>query len=212
MNNKEPGVVDLASDSPDLKNKIAEIIAKLESDGVVDLEEQVSVLMTNMMNFFSMHIEEIPSFGSLSPEQQKALILRFKKVAHSLKTRKIKSVDEMLQTFIFTILSKLNERVESLEHLTAAEIMIKKHKQDFSEFLRKAASHEIYKLSNKDEISEKAVKEKDFIHNAVVLGVKEAMQQVGLKVHSREMNKEAFVILENAHKSFKKASKLLKGI
>ena len=126
MDNKEPGLVDLASDNQDLKKKIAEILTKLESDGVVDIEEQVSVLMTNMMNFFSLHIEEMPSFDSLSPDQQKILILKFKKVAHSLKTRKIKSVDEMLQTFIFTILSKLSERVESLEHLTAAEIMIKK--------------------------------------------------------------------------------------
>lgn len=211
MNNKDTGLVDLASDNQDLKNKIAEIITKLEGDGIIDLEDQVSVLMTNMMNFFSLHIEEIPSFDSLSPEQQKALISKFKEVAHSFKNRKIKTIDEMLQTFIFTILSKLSEKFESLENLTAAEIMIKKHKQNFSEFLRNSANHEIYKLS-KDEMSEKASKGKDFVHNAVLLGVQEAMQQVGLKLYHKEMDQEAFVILENAHKAFKKASKVLKGI
>lgn len=166
MPNKDTSLINLASDNKDLRNKIAVILIKLESDGIVELEDQVCTLMTNMMNFFSIHIEEIPSFDSLSKEQQEALLLKFKKVSHSLKSRKIKSIDEMMQTFIFTILSKIEERVESIEHLTAAEIMSKKTQYDFKTFLRKAASHEIYRISEEERSSETA-KGRDFIHKGV---------------------------------------------
>lgn len=196
-------LIDLASENKDLKNKVLMIITNLDHEGVHDLEDQVCILMTNMMNFFSSHIEEIPSFESFSEEQKKALLIKFKKVAHKLKTKKIRTIDEMLQNFIFTILNQIEDRVESMTHMTAEEIMNKKTKQDFKKFLRHAASHQIYNLVEEAQEEEKS---KNFIHNAVLLGVREAMKHAGLELKSSEVNQDSFNILENVHKTYKKAS------
>jgi len=201
-NEEDVALVDLTSDNQDLKNKMAVILVKLETTSIDELEDQVSILMTNMMNFFAKHVDDIPSFDLLTPEQQKAVLLKFKKVAHSLKTRKIKSIDEMLQTFVFTVLSSLNEKVEQL---AADQIINKKSKHGFKSFLKKAASYEIYKITHDQQST--AEQNKDFIHNAVLVGVRKAMHHAGLDIKPATLDKEAFVILEKAHKDFKKLQK-----
>ena len=206
-NEEDAGLIDLASDNQDLKHKIAVILTKLESTGVTDLEEQVSVLMKNMMNYFAKNVEEIPAFESLSLEQQQALLFKFKKVAHSLKSRKISSIDEMLQTFVFTVLSSLGEGIEGVEHLTAAEIMNKKSKHGFRAFLRKAASYEIYKLTHAETQTTEASLGRNFINNAVLLGVKKAMHHAGLELNQNSIDKEAYLILDTAHNDLVKAQK-----
>lgn len=195
-------LLDLASENIGLKNKIALLIAKLDTQGIQDIEDQVCTLMSNMMNFFSQYIQEIPSFDNLSEEQKKYLLLKFKKVAYKLKTKKIKTIDEMLQNFIFTIMQHSDEKTESIDYLTSEEMMYKKRKQDFGEFIRKAGSHQIYKLIE-DSIEEE--KTNSFIHDAVILGVKKAAKKAGIKLSLEEINQGSLKTLENAHKTYKKA-------
>ena len=199
----EVGIIGLASNNQDLKNNIAVIFAKLETMELSEVENQVSVLMTNMINFFAQQIEEIPSFDSLTPEQQKIFLQKFKKVALNLKNKKIKTVDEMLQTFVFTVLSNLGEKAQTLE---ANEIIHNNHKQDFRSFLRHAANEEIHNIAQGTD----ALKNNDFIHKSVLLGVKKTLQDIGLKLSSENIDKKNLSILEQAHKKLNNSKSLKK--
>jgi hypothetical protein len=108
----EIGLIDLASENQDMKTRIAYLLSILENGDVNSIEGQVTELLKNMMNFFAIYVEEIPHFESLSQEQKTALLLRFKSVAQSIAGRKIKSVDEMVQVFVFTVLSSIVENVK----------------------------------------------------------------------------------------------------
>ncbi len=203
---EESGFVDLASDNQDLKNKIATLLANLGTINVDDLEDQVIAMMKNMMNFFAKHVEEIPSFDSLTPEQKRILLLRFKGVAHSLPKRKIKSVDEMVQVFVFTVLSNIGASIEGVKDLSTQELLNKKHKHQFREFLKKAADYELYKIINPNQLAGET-REENFISNAILLGVKKALKFAGLEHSMDKIDPSALKILENAHQALKKPSK-----
>jgi hypothetical protein len=200
----EVGIVDLASNNQDLKNNIAVIFAKLETMELSEIEEKVSVLMTNMINFFAQQIEEIPSFDLLTPEQQKIFLQKFKKVALNLKNKKIKTVDEMLQTFVFTVLSNLGEKTQTIEE---NEIIHNKYKQDFRIFLRHAANEEIDNIAQETE----TLKNNDFIYKSVLLDVKKTLQDIGLKLSSENIDKKKASILEEDHKKLNQYNLLKKG-
>ncbi len=193
MNEEDKSLISLASNNQDLKNNIAIIFTKLETMELNDIEDQVSTLMINMMNFFSNNVEEIPSFDNLTSEQKKIILMKFKKVAHNLKNKHIKTVDEMLQTFVFTVLSNIGERVEYLE---AVEIINEKNKESFKTFLRKAIDEEVDNITHNKEIEAN----QNFIHDSVLFGVRETMEKIGLKISSKELDNEAIEALEQAHK------------
>jgi hypothetical protein len=196
--NEKPGLTDLASENPELNNKIATVLTKLENIGVTELEEQVAVLMTNMMNFFAGYAEEIPTFDTLSPEKQEFMQNKFKEVAAKLAGQEIKSVDEMLQTFVFVILSSLGENIDRSENLTAEEIANKKNKKTLRDSLRNIAAHEIYDSSRNKAIEEAVGR----VNKSVLLGVRKALKKEGLEP-SKNMDKEVLKALDDAHKDFK---------
>lgn len=197
----EIGLIDLATENPNFKYQIASLTAKLEANNDSDIEEEVAVLLGNMMNFFARFVKDIPSFDSLTPNQKKILLLKFKELAHSLAGRKIKSIDEIAQVFVFTILSSIGENIAGARDLTAIEIMNKKHKHNFREFLKHAASYEAYKIINPRQIAGET-KEENFIANAVVLGVKKAMEYAGVDFDNKKIDQSSLKILEAAHASF----------
>lgn len=203
---EEISLIDLASENQDLKHRIAILLAKLESSDASEIEEDVMPLLRNMMNFFARHVEEIPSFDSLTPEQQKALLAKFKEIASSIAGRKIRSIDEITQVFVFTILSALGETVTSAKHLTAIEIMNKKHKHAFREFLRRMATYELYKAINPNQIAGET-KEENFINNAILRGVKKALKYEGISLEESKLDPAAYKILEEAHAKFEKHKK-----
>ncbi len=183
----------LNSENQDLKNKMALVILQLEAEGVTNFEEQIAVLMVNMMNFFAKHVDDIPAFDFLTQEQQDFVIKKFKNVAQSLKSKKIKSIEEMVQIFVFTVLSALEERAESLASLTIKEITSKKSKAGFQEFLRQAAAKEIYRTSNSSNTN--LISKKDFLYNTVLFGLNEAMNLANLNIKYEELHKDALKIL-----------------
>lgn len=200
---EDSGLIDLASRNNNLKLKITHIIESLDTIDPIILENEISSMLENMMNFFAQYVEEIPSLDSLTPEQQEIIISRFKAISKSLKKRKIKSANEMTQVFVFTVLNCIGENVENLRDLTAEEILQKKHKNDFRKFLRNAAEFEIYqitqeKLDGKDTPN-------NFITNSIKLGVKEALKDMKLDFNMEELDKEALKVLDDAHKAFHKS-------
>ena len=199
-------LLDLTSDNQDLKYKIAVILTKLETTGVTGLEDQIVVLMQNMMNFFAQYVEEIPNFNSLDQEQQKALLLKFKGVALGLAQRRIKSVDEMMQVFLFTILGSIGTTVEKEKDFNLTEITNKKHQKDFKEFLRRCLAYEFYKITNPNRLAGET-REENFLSNAVLLGVKEALKYEGLEQDVSKISKSTVVMLEKAHHKFENLSK-----
>ena len=205
-NEQDLGLVDLASNNDDLKLKITNIIANLESIDPIELENQVALMLENMLNFFAKYVEEIPSFSSLSLEQQNRLIIKFKAVSKSLVKRKIKSVDEMMQIFVFTVLNAMGENIDELRDLTAEEILQKKHKQDFRKFLRRAADFEIYQITQAK--SDPDSSHNNFISQAIRQGVQEALKDLKFDLNLEPLDKEALKILEDAHKAFKKSAQL----
>lgn len=200
---EDSGLIDLASRNNDLKLKITHIIDNLETIDPMILENQVSSMLENMMNFFAQYVEEIPSLDSLTPEQQEIIISRFKATSKSLKKRKIKSVNEMMQVFVFTVLNCIGENVENLRDLTAEEILQKKHKKDFRKFLRNAAEFEIYQITQ-EKLDGKNTPN-NFITNSIKLGVKEALKDMKLDFNMEELDKEALKVLDDAHKAFHKS-------
>ncbi len=203
---EESGFIDLASDNQDLRNKIACLLDNLNTISLIDLEDQVIEMMQNMMNFFAKHVDEIPSFDTLTPEQKKILLLRFKGVAHSLPKRKIKFVDEMVQVFVFTVLSNIGASIEGVKDLSAQELLNKKHKHQFREFLKKAADYELYKITNPNRLAGET-REENFISNAILLGVKKALKYAGLEHSIDKIDPNALKILEKAHQDLKKPTK-----
>lgn len=200
---EDSGLIDLASRNNNLKLKITHIIESLDTIDPIILENEISSMLENMMNFFAQYVEEIPSLDSLTPEQQEIIISRFKAISKSLKKRKIKSANEMTQVFVFTVLNCIGENVENLRDLTAEEILQKKHKNDFRKFLRNAAEFEIYqitqeKLDGKDTPN-------NFITNSIKLGVKEALKDMKLDFNMEELDREALKVLDDAHKAFYKS-------
>ena len=201
---EEIGLIDLTSENQDMKARIAYLLSKLKTSDINEIEAQVTVLLKNMMNFFALHVKEIPSFESLTPAQQKALLLKFKSLAQNIVGREIKTVDEMAQLFVFTVLSAIGETVKGTEKLTAIEVMNKKHKYAFREFLKRAASYEFYKIINPKQLAGET-KEENFISNAILLGVKKAMKYSGIEFNPKKVNHNSLKILEEAHNNLKKS-------
>jgi hypothetical protein len=172
MLEEESDLLNLASEDKNIKQKLAAILFKLENEGITETEDQVITLLKNMMNFFAQKLEEIPSFDSLSPEQQKALLLKFKDVSRKLSTRKIRSVDEMLQIFVFTILNNIG-----IQKIDSAKL-----NPSFQSLIRKAASYEIYYEKPETQVTEELTK------NNVLLEAKKAIKKIELKEHSSDKN------------------------
>ena len=205
-NDKDPGLVDLASSNYDLKLKITDIIENIEDIDSIELEAQVVEMLKNMMNFFARYVEEIPNFDSLTLEQQQALLKKFKAVSKNLIKRKIKSIDEMTQVFVFTVLNGLGETLEDAKSLTAEEILHKKHKESFRKFLRKAADFEVSQIID-DRSGESHGR--NFISDSIKLGVREALKNANLDLKIEQVDQSALKILEAAHKTFKKSKELV---
>ncbi len=204
---QDSGLVDLASNNYDLKLKITNIIDNLESIDPIELESQVALMLENMLNFFAKYVEEIPNFSSLSLEQQSRLIIKFKAVSKSLVKRKIKSVNEMMQIFVFTVLNGVGENIDELRDLTAEEILQKKHKQDFRIFLRRAADFEIDQITKTK--TDPDSNHNNFISQAIRKGVQEALKDLKLDLNMKPLDKETLKILEDAHKAFKKSGQVV---
>ena len=203
---EEISLIELASENQDLKHRIAILLAKLENSDTNEIEEDVMPLLRNMMNFFAKYVEEIPNFDSLTPEQKKALLLRFKEIANNIAGRKIRSIEEITQVFVFTILSALGETITGAKHLTVIEIMNKKHKHSFREFLRRMATYELYKAMNPNQIAGET-KEENFINNAILRGVKKALKYEGIALNENKLDPMAYKILEEAHAKFERHKK-----
>ncbi len=202
----EVGLIDLTADNQDIKTKIAYLLSILESNDIDNIEAQVTALLKNMMNFFSNYVEEIPNFESLTPEQKKALLLKFRSVAQSIVGRKIKSVDELVQVFVFTVLSAIGENIASAKNISIAETINKKHKYAFKEFLKKAASYEIYKITNPNRIAGET-REENFINNTVLLGVKRAMKYAGIEFDIKKLDHNSLKILKDAQINLARSQK-----
>lgn len=200
---QDPGLIDLATSNNDLKCKITNIIENIENVDPIELEEQVVAMLSNMMNFFSNYVEEIPNFNSLTPEQQQIIIQKFKVVSAELKKGKIKSINKMVQVSVFTVLSGLSENIEALKELTAEEILHKKHKREFRSFLKHAADFEMSQIINQKQIQSQG----NFISESVKLGVKEALKNLKIDFNMEKMDKEALKILEDAHKALKQSQR-----
>ena len=200
-------LLDLVSNNPDLHDKIAVILDKMETSGITEIEEQISVLLKNMMNFFSKHAEEIPSFDSLTPQQKEGLSLKFKEIADNLSGHKLKTMEELLQVLLFTVLSTIGQTIEEAKYYTKEELLQKKQKKELRDLLRRASAYELYQNENNQKISD-ITKEHIFINNAILRGVKEAMEYSGVKqTDLNEKNKNTMNVIEKAHLSFKNFTK-----
>jgi len=198
-------ILDLATQNKELHEKIEVILQNLETQGITELEDQVSALLKNMMNFFAKYVSEIPAFDSLTPGQQKTLLLRFNSVADNLSGRKIKSIEELLQVFLFTILSGIGQTIEEAKEYTKEELLAKKQRDELRKLLRRAAAYEIYKITNPRELAGET-KEQNFINNAIFLGVKEALKFAGLELSDlNKIDRKTIQTLELAHQSFQKS-------
>lgn len=202
-NDEEIGLIDLATENQDMKSRIAYLLSILENEDATIIEAQVTALLKNMMNFFALHVEQVPSFESLTSPQKRALLLKFKSVAQNIAGRKIRSIDEIVQVFVFTVLSSIGETIAGAQDITAVEIMNKKHKYAFREFLKRAASYEIYKIINPKRVAGET-EEENFISNAILLGVKKAMKHAGIDLDINKVDPNSLKILEEAHQSLKR--------
>lgn len=203
LNKKDTGLVDLTSSNNNLKEKITNIVENIDNISSEALEKQVIEMLESMMNFFSIYVEEIPNFSSLSLEQQKIIIKKFKDVSVNLKKRKIKSVNQIAQAAVFAVLNSLSNNVEDLKELTVEEILRKKHKKDFRKFLKNAAEYEAIQATQ----SKKTESQDNFISQAVKFGVKEALKNLNINISFQEMNIESVKILQEAHTNYKKSKK-----
>jgi hypothetical protein len=82
--------------------------------------------------------------------------------------------------------------------------MNKKHRYAFREFLKRAASYEIYKITNPKRIAGET-EEENFISNAILLGVKQAMKHAGIEFDIKKVDPNSLKILEEAHQNLKRA-------
>lgn len=193
--NKNPALINLAVTNQDLRKKMTDILDNLEAIDPKTLEDQVVEMLQNMMNFFATYIEQIPNFFSLPEEQQQDLIYKFGAVAASLVARKVSSISEMTQIFVFTVLNSLSENLNEINHLTLEELLHKKQKDEFRKFLRRAADFELNQMLSKQNAE---------IANSIKDGVQKALKNVNLEVSFDKINKSTVQILEEAHKSYKK--------
>ncbi|MEK6734592.1 MAG: hypothetical protein AABY27_05760 [Pseudomonadota bacterium] len=145
MNKEKLDISNIATQTDDLKNKIAVLLAKGESVDLNELESQVSILLINMVNFFSNYIDEIKSYDELLPNQQKYLLSQLKDMTCSIKNKKIKSIDEMLNNFVFIALS--SQEIELEDEENELDLL---SKAGFKALLRKIINFDIYKQSNQD--------------------------------------------------------------
>jgi hypothetical protein len=193
--NENPALINLTTANKDLRQKMTDILDNLETIDPKILEDQVVEMLQNMMNFFAIYIDQIPNFFSLTDEQQQDLICKFGAVAASLVARKVSSINEMTQIFVFTVLNSLSENINEINHLTLEELLHKKQKNEFRKFLRRAADFELNQILNKKDIG---------ITDSIKSGVQEALKNANLEVSFDKISKSTMQILEEAHKSYKK--------
>lgn len=193
--NENPALINLAAANQDLRKKMTYILDNLETIDPAILEDKVVEMLKNMMNFFAIYIEKIPNFSSLPEEQQQDLLCKFGAVAASLVARKVSTISEMTQIFVFTVLNSLSENIDEVNHLTLEELLHKKQKDEFRKFLRKAADFELNQMLNKQNAE---------IANSIKNDVQKALKNANLDVSFDKINKSTVQILEDVHKSYKK--------
>lgn len=182
----------------DLDNLINQ--AELIDESVLSIE--IERKLKNMMDFFASQVEEIPLFENLTPQQRNILSIKIKSLTKELKQKKISKSNELANSFVFTILNLLGERGKILQ---AEEIINQKSREGLKNFLRKAAGHEIYKINNRQDSIDMNL---NFIHDAVLMGVKQAMKNIGIKVNLSNLEKSPLNILEEAHKKLQQERQL----
>ena len=198
------GFIDIAESNQEIETELENLIKHSELIDESSLLIEVESMLKNMMNFFALQINEIPSFDNLTPQQKKILAAKIKFLGKEIKQKKIATSKEVAHSLIFTILNLLGERGKILE---AEEILNYKSREGLRNFLRNAASHEIYKINHQEETIDTNIS-KDFIHDAVLLGVTKAMQNIGIKVDQLTLNKSPLRILEEAHKKLQQKRQL----
>jgi|GEM_PF-6772661 len=194
------GLIGIAASNQNMKTKIVYLLSILESNDLDRIETQVISLLKNMMNFFSNYVTEIPDFESLTPEQQKVYLLKFKMVSRSIAGHKIKSTDEMVQVFVFTVLNSLENKNKRTENIVTGKLENKESQSEFRSFLKKAAENEIYKSTIQKPEEETKVK---IVNTDILLGIKQAMNHAGLNFNNENVSSNSLTILEDAHQCFK---------
>jgi patatin-like phospholipase/acyl hydrolase len=182
------GLIGIAASNQNMKTKIVYLLSILESH---DLDR---------MNFFSNYVTEIPDFESLTPEQQKVYLLKFKMVSRSIAGHKIKSTDEMVQVFVFTVLNSLENKNKRTENIVTGKLENKESQSEFRSFLKKAAENEIYKSTIQKPEEETKVK---IVNTDILLGIKQAMNHAGLNFNNENVSSNSLTILEDAHQCCK---------
>ena len=204
-------LLNIAAGNQSMKTRIAYLLSILESNDAINIENQVIALLKNMLNFFSNYIDELTHFESLSPEQQQAYIAKFKTVATSITSHKIKSTDEMVQIFVFTILNTLKENIKTQNHIETTKLENKEYNSEFRNFLKKATLDKIYKTT------EIKPKESNFIKeitvNSEILGeVKIAMKDAGLHFDTQNISSNSLKIFQDIQQNIKTSQQVAQRI
>lgn len=205
---KDLSCISIASNNNELKNKITYILDNLETMEIIDLENQIASMLQNMMNYFAKYVDDITDFDSLTPQQKKLLIMRFKGVAHSLSKHKVKSVNEMIQVFVFAVLNNISIAAKDTKDLSGREFTDQKHKHQFKEYLKKTIDYEIYKDTNLDNLVN-SNDEQNIVSNSVLDGVKKALKYAGLEHAIDKINPNALKVLDREHQATKTTSKAI---
>lgn len=192
----------IAENNQEIEKDLDNLINQAEVIDESILSIEIEKKLKNMMDFFASQVEEIPLFENLTPQQRKILSIKIKSLTKELKQKKISKSNELANSFVFTILNLLGERGKILQ---AEEIINQKSREGLKNFLRKAAGHEIYKINNREDSIDMNL---NFIHDAVLMGVKQAMKNIGIKVNLSKLEKSPLNILEEAHKKLQQERQL----
>lgn len=190
-------IFDTNIENSEIKSKIEILVAKLNDMDFSDVAEEVCELLKNMVNFFSLHISEIPNFDALSDDEKKALLMRFKSLGQTIFGQKIKSVEELVQVFVFTVLTAIGDSAPLKTQLKAREVINQRNNLVLSEFIKKAAKANIYKVNDSKQNS-------SLLSDSILHSVKEAMKYAGIKIDFNDINSSTLNILEEAQLRFKK--------
>ncbi len=200
-------LIKIAASNQNIKTKIAFLHSIIESKDISNIENQVIVLLKNMLNFFSNYVDELPHFESLTLEQQKIYLIKFKSVAANITGNKIKSIDEMVQVFIFTILSMLKENMQPPKTIDINKFQNKNSNSEFRNILKQASSNGIYQ--DKTIKAEENNFIKDITLNSEILNeVKTAMSDAGLDFDTQNVSNNSLRILEAIKQNIKTSQQI----
>jgi hypothetical protein len=204
-------LINIAAGNQNIKTKIALLLSIIESKDINNIENQVIALLKNMLNFFSNYVDELPHFESLTLEQQKAYLIKFKSVALNITGNKIKSIDEMVQVFVFTILRTLKENIKPPTSISTNKLQDKDANSEFRNILKQAASNEIYKLATIKAEENNFIKEIT-VNSEILNEVKTAMSDAGLNFDTQYISTNSLRILNAIQYNLKNSPQIGKRI